>query len=603
MHMKMEENVTLEALEDADDIDLGGHEPPQTLDAILDLSDNPHGVWKDTLHQEYDNYHDYNFFDEITGKPLDPEKVKKGEQLEMEKFKSRQVYDCVPRDDIGNGKVIKTRWVRVKKGEDVRCRLVAQEFAAGDPRDDLFASTPPLFSARWIVSSAATRRRRPWTLMSLDVSCAFLYALVVRDLFIEIPQADPRSRDGNLVGRLRKALYGTRDAPQLWQRTLGKVLKELGFCSSKLQPGVFRHKARDIIMVTHVDDFLVAGPPEELEWVRDKLREHFEVNGQMIGERDNNNNCSIVKQVKFLGRTIRREEDGFTWEADTKHVRILLEESGMEDCKSLSLPLAREDEQLNDDNKGPQQEEKEMDVNHAKKFRRAAARLNYLALDRPDIAVAVNRLARCMAKPLVQDELALKRVLRYLKGRPRCQITFRTQDPVTKLVALSDSDWAGCRRTRKSTSGFAIFHGHHLLAFASKMQKATALSSAEAELVAQSGAISEALAVRNMLQEFQISLGLTSKCDSSAARGIMSRQGAGRVKHLEVRHLWMQELVESGAVVIQWIPRKMNPSDSLTHVSSDFHSHMADLQLQFCKTLQTDIALSAVSEGGVLEID
>ena len=417
LHMKLEENITLEALEDADDVDPDGHEQPQTIDAILDLSGEPQGEWKDTLHQEYDHYHDYNFFDEVTGKPLDSEKVKKGEQLEMEKFKSRRVYECVPRNEVGNGKLIKTRWVRVKKGEEVRCRLVAQEFATGDPRDDLFASTPPLFSARWIVSMAATRRRRPWTLMCLDVSCAFLYALVVRDLFIEIPQADPRSHDHNLVGRLRKALYGTRDAPQLWQRTLGKVLRELGFSSSKLQPGVFRHKERDIIMVTHVDDFLVAGPPEELEWVRGKLREHFEVNGQMIGERDSKN-CSIVKQVKFLGRTIRREADGFTWEADTKHVRILLEESGMEDCKSLSLPLAREDEQLDDNN----MEEKEMNIDQAKQFRRAVARLNYLALDRPDIAVAVNRLARCMAKPLVLDDLPLKRVLRYLKGRPRCQM-------------------------------------------------------------------------------------------------------------------------------------------------------------------------------------
>ena len=191
LHMKLEENITLEALEDADDVDPDGHEQPQTIDAILDLSGEPQGEWKDTLHQEYDHYHDYNFFDEVTGKPLDSEKVKKGEQLEMEKFKSRRVYECVPRNEVGNGKLIKTRWVRVKKGEEVRCRLVAQEFATGDPRDDLFASTPPLFSARWIVSMAATRRRRPWTLMCLDVSCAFLYALVVRDLFIEIPQADP----------------------------------------------------------------------------------------------------------------------------------------------------------------------------------------------------------------------------------------------------------------------------------------------------------------------------------------------------------------------------------------------------------------------------
>ena len=114
------------------------------------------------------------------------------------------------------GKFVKTRWVQTVKGDDVRCRLVAQEFAHGDPREDLFAGTPPLFAARLLVSRTATRRPKKHTLMVLDVSCAFLYAPIKRTVYIELPEEDQKSQTGEWVGKLEKALYGTRDAPQAW---------------------------------------------------------------------------------------------------------------------------------------------------------------------------------------------------------------------------------------------------------------------------------------------------------------------------------------------------------------------------------------------------
>ena len=63
------------------------------------------------------------------------------------------------------------------------------ESRIGPFSDDLFASTPPLFLAKLLVSLAATLRPSSvfWTLMALDVSCAFLYAKVVRELYIELP--------------------------------------------------------------------------------------------------------------------------------------------------------------------------------------------------------------------------------------------------------------------------------------------------------------------------------------------------------------------------------------------------------------------------------
>ena len=91
---------------------------------------------------------DYEHFetDEHTGAPLDPRKVQAGRLKEYNALVSRNVYRTVDRElarSNPQGKFIKTRWVKSQKGDDVRCRFVAQEFASGDPRGDLFAGTPP----------------------------------------------------------------------------------------------------------------------------------------------------------------------------------------------------------------------------------------------------------------------------------------------------------------------------------------------------------------------------------------------------------------------------------------------------------------------------
>ena len=100
------------------------------------------------------------------------------------------------------------------------------------------------------------------------------------------------------------------------------------------------------------------------------------------------------------------------------------------------------------------------------------------------------------------------------------------------------------------------------------MQKAISLSSGEAELGAQVSGVSEALGIRLLLKDFSIDCGVISKCDSSAARGALVRTGAGRMKHLSIKHLWIQGYVERKEVDVQWIPRAQNPSDVLTHAST-----------------------------------
>ena len=123
-----------------------------------------------------------------------------------------------------------------------------------------------------------------------------------------------------------------------------------------------------------------------------------------------------------------------------------------------------------------------LQAGEATRYRAIVARLNYLALDLPDIQFAVKEAAKNMSAPTTPDWRLLKRLGRYLKGAPRAVQKFVWQDDPSELVIYVDSDWAGDRATRKSTSGGMVFREHHLLTSWSTNQQVIALSSGEAEL-------------------------------------------------------------------------------------------------------------------------
>ena len=104
-----------------------------------------------------------------------------------------------------------------------------------------------------------------------------------------------------------------------------------------------------------------------------------------------------------------------------------------------------------------------------------------------------------MAAPRRSGMNNIKRILRYLRNCPASVYKFDCQDAPGVLTGYSDSDWAGCRRTRRSTSGGVVLHGTHLLLHWSRTQAGVALSSAEAELNATLKIGCEMLGIRQFV--------------------------------------------------------------------------------------------------------
>ena len=181
-----------------------------------------------------------------------------------------------------------------------------------------------------------------------------------------------------------------------------------------------------------------------------------------------------------------------------------------------------------------------------------------------------------MAKPMGQDEVKLKRLIRYLRHKPRGIYHYPWQDPTALIHCYVDSDWAGCTRTRKSTSGGALMRGNHCLHQWSRTQACIALSSGEAELNAALKGGTELIGARTLLHELGVEAQLEILGDSTACHGTLHREGTGRIKHLELKQLWLQAHVKSGSIKYTKIDRSRNPADSLAkHWSTDGPNHFS----------------------------
>ena len=370
------------------------------------------------------------------------------------------------------------------------------------------------------------------------------------------------------VGRLKKAMYGTRQAPLMRNQKVQETMKSLGFKASARVPSLYNHPVTHVTVIAHVDDFLCCGPYHGLLSLRKGLEEKFEIKTAILGDAEDE-----VSEATFLGRRIRVTTEGVEYSGDPKYADELIREWGLEKGSEVKMPGSH-----HEDGKIESGDDTALCAADATRYRRAAARINYIALDRGDIAYAAKEISRRMSCPRVRDVERIKRMLRYIKGKRRASYLYRWQNCPDKIEVYSDSDWAGCHETRRSTSGGVAMRGSHLIHQWSSTQSTVALSSAEAELNALVKAGVEGLGLAAIMEDTGHEGLIEIKTDSSAAKGVIHRQGSGKIKHLSVRQLWLQERVHREELKIMKVPRKDNPADALTH-----HWSETDGQLHFAK--------------------
>ena len=523
-------------LSDADNSD----EPPERRLRITEVKD------------ESD---DEQILDDDENYPGDTDEVISDEEIyvakmkELERMQHFGLYEVVPKDAAQGKHFITTKWVLVRKaGNSVRARYVCREFKHGKKRDDLFAPSTTSITMR--VIDVLASKRRLCTLTG-DISNAFFHAPEDEEVYYQPPDEwyEQNPEHADMLWRGLKQLYGRRKATKNFAKFMANMLKtECGMEQCDAAPHLFRNVLRGIMLELHVDDYHCCGAREQLEALQADIERCVMVKEFVIHspERD--------EVYEHLQRRRHLKHEGTWLSANETRIDEVKKIWNMEFCKAAQTPAVRHTKESNGDLQA-------LDPEDAEKYRRSVGILLYIAHDRPDAQWSIGELAKYIQKPTAGGLQRLKRVIRYLSGTADYGIWISSKGNLEEVTAWVDSDWAGDKETRKSTSAVIITVGDSMVYSSSRRQHARALSSGEAEDYAATVGAADLLHVCEVMRFFGIEAKGQIFTDSSACIGMASRRGVGRVRHLETRALWLQEIVEGQRLTIVKIPGADNISD------------------------------------------
>ncbi|KAJ9557530.1 hypothetical protein OSB04_012144 [Centaurea solstitialis] len=200
-----------------------------------------------------------------------------------------------------------------------------------------------------------------------------------------------------------------------------------------------------------------------------------------------------------------------------------------------------------------------------KTYRAIIGSLLYLTASRPDIMFSTCFCAGFQANPMESHMMAVKRILRYLKGTLNRGLWYPKESGF-ELVSFSDVDHGGCQLDRKSTSGHVQFLGDKLDSWSSKKQHCVSTSTTEAEYVAAASCCSQVLWMRTQLRDYGYNFNhIPIYCDSKSAIAITCNTVQHtRTKHIHIRYHFIKDHVERGTIELYFVKTEYQLADLFT---------------------------------------
>ncbi|KAG8703200.1 hypothetical protein FRC09_004302, partial [Ceratobasidium sp. 395] len=453
--------------------------------------------------------------------------------------------------------VIGNKWVFTRKRDEqgkivrYKARLVAKGYTQVPGQDfyDTFAPIAHLDSIRILCSLAN------WfnlDIHQLDVVSAFLNGELAEELYMhQIPGFDDGL--GNVL-RLRRSIYGLKQAGRVWNEMFDRKLTAMGYTRLLTDSCVYRRIRKEgeqhlvAFLAIHVDDCVLVTTANHTANAINELLMEFDMRN--LGELRH-----------FLGIHFSRNRANRTLVLNQgAYIVSMIDEAGLLGAYPADSPASTTTNLDRNDGARPHYN-----------YGRMIGRLMYAAIcTRPDIAYAVNYLAQFTACYGQAHVTALKRILRYLSGTTHHGLVYRRNtDQVLDFgeVGYSDADWGANQLDRKSISGHCFMLGGAAISWSSKKQPTVALSTMEAEYMALAHASAQALWIRQFFHE----LGFPSEAptlllsDNLAALTLsVESQYRGRSKHIDIRHHFMRDCIQKRMLSTMYVNTKQNLADVFT---------------------------------------
>lgn len=462
---------------------------------------------------------------------------------ELESLRKRKVFELVlpPK----GRKVIKNRWVfDLKSDGRKKARLVAKGFSQveGIDYDEIFSPVVRYETVRMMIALAALK---DWHISGLDVKTAFLYGELDEELYMEQPEGFKIPGQQNKVMRLKRAIYGLKQAALAWWRALDKSMAVLGCTRLLSDSGLFVNKEKTIVAIVYVDDVLFLG--------RDKaaivsLKQRFM----------NRWECRDLGDAQEFLRMRIKKSNGRILIDQVDYLNKVLHRFSLQNAKSVPTPLP--------EGYQPKPNKASPDPEIRASFQQVIGSLLYIMLGtRPDIAFAVVKLSQFAANPTEDHLNRALYICRYLIGTSNYALVYDGKSD-GGLVAYADSDWASDPITRKSTTGYLVKLAKGVFSWNSRAQKSIALSSTEAEYMSLSDTSRQLVWIRTLFQELGINLGPIPLCGDNQGSIFLASNPVQekRIKHIDLRYHYIREIIRQKQIELFFIEGAENPADLFT---------------------------------------
>uniref|UniRef100_A0ACD5WYF1 Uncharacterized protein n=1 Tax=Avena sativa TaxID=4498 RepID=A0ACD5WYF1_AVESA len=341
-------------------------------------------------------------------------------------------------------RAIGLKWVyKIKKDPEGnivkhKARLVAKGYVQrqGIDFEEVFAPVARMETVRLLLALAAHSR---WEVHHMDVKSAFLNGDLIEEVYVQQPPGFVDSGNEDKVLKLKKALYGLRQAPRAWNAKLDASLASLGFERCPLEHALYRRGDSDrfLLIGVYVDDLVITGTHcEDIKAFKAQMHELFRMS-------------DLGLLSYYLGIEVH-QEDGKISLCQRNYAEKILESAGLSNCNSCQIP-AETRSKVGKRNGGTAVD--------ATLYRSVIGSLRYLVNTRPDISYAVGIASRFMEAPGTQHWALVKQILWYVRGTLGYGCIYRAGASEPVVIGYSDSDHAGDVDERKSTTGTLFFLG------------------------------------------------------------------------------------------------------------------------------------------------
>jgi len=412
-------------------------------------------------------------------------------QSEIDSMYENDVWDLVDLPD--KVRPLQCKWLyKIKQSlegqpDTYKARLVAKGFTQvpGVHYDEIFAPVVMLRSIRIILAIAAYHDYEIW---QMDVKTAFLNGYLEEDLYMVQPEGFTDPKNPKKVCKLKRSIYGLKQASRSWNHRFDQVIKENGFHRSVEEPCLYIKSSgsKIVFLILYVDDILLIGNDKPLlTSVKVWLKNHFQMKD--LGEAQ-----------RILGIRIFRDRSRRMLSlSQESYIDKILERFSMTNSKKGYLPtISGVNLSKSQSPTTPEEIQRMSRIPYAS----AVGSIMYAMMcTRPDVAYALSMASRYQGNPGETHWMAVKNILKYLRRTKDWVLTYGGK-PELCATGYTDASFQTDRDDSKSQSGFVFTLNGAAVSWKSSKQTVIAYSTTESEYIAASEATKEAIWMRQVLQ-------------------------------------------------------------------------------------------------------